>query len=743
MLVRPGHISTSSAGTALSIETHAPSGSLDPHALRLLVQRHLRLVGSVFAATLLAGVAFLILMPSRYTATAVVLVDPRQQRVVQSEAVLPGIGNDMLAVESQVEVIRSTGIARRVIDELNLAQDIDHVPSALTRVASALRALLPMLGASDREREEQRLMVRFEEDLRVQRRGQTYVLEIGYVSRDPERAAAVANAVARAYLDQQVTMKRDATTEASGWLDGRLADLRRQADAADRAVADYRAAHNLADTGDRSGQRQTLIEQQLADVNAQLVQARVKASDVQSRFDQVRRASPDAVGTGGLPEALQSPVILALRSQYAGTARNVAEMMQVYGPRHPAIRTGQAELDELRRQLSGELSRIAAGLRNELDSAKARVRTLEGSLKASKSQSADTDQDSVKLRELQREAEATRTVLAQSLLRYRETTEQQSLQAPDARVLSPASAPLRPSSPNAPLVLGLASLAGLVLGIGAAVAADRLTRTVRSTREIEDLLSLPVLALLPEVPQAALVGRPLRRGEPPLRAARDALDRFALDHPLSRFGEAVRGLAIRLRGARGDGSVMLVASALPGEGASTVAVNIARTTARGGTATLLIHADLRGPAGPGSRPGLFEALRDGTPPHALLRRDPDSGLQTLPAGLVDDPGRASQMLTGRAMDRVLATLRPSFELVVIDATPILSSVDSRALLDLADTALLVVAWADTPRDSLEAALDAAGLNADKFRGIVLNRVDLEGYRAHDDAPQVSAQAAAA
>ena len=740
MLVRPGHRSPAAAGTASPGDV--PGGILDPTVLVMMLRRRARLIASVFVATTLLGFGVVSLIPSRYTATAVLLVDPRQQRVLQSEAVLAGIGNDSAAVESQIEVIQSTTLARRVITELKLEDDADYAPSGLGAALARLRALLPGGGAAVRGDAMQRLVARFEDNLRVQRRGQTYVLEIGAVSRDPERAATIANAVVKAYLDGQVSLKRDATAEASGWLDGRLDALRRQADAADRAVADYKAAHNIVDTGDRAGQRQTLVEQQLADINGQLVQARVKRDDVQSRYDQVRRASPDSVGQGGLPEALQSPVILALRTQYAATARSVAEMTQVYGPRHPAIRTGQAELDELRRQLSGELGRIGIGLRNELESATARVRSLETALRSLKGQSADTDQASVRLRELLREADATRTVLSQFLLRYKETSEQQSLQVPDARVLSPASAPLRASSPNVPLLVGLFAVVGLALGVAAALLRERLSRSVRSVRELEDLLALPVLALLPGVTLPEVAPRLLRRGE--AGTLRGGLARYALDHPLSPFGEAIRGLAIRLRPSQAsEGAVLLVASAVPGEGSSTVTANVARVIARGGTATILVDADLRRTAAPGSPPGLYEAMRDGTSPLSYLRRDPDSGLLILPAGRVDDPGRASEMLTGRAMARVLGALRGKADAVVLDGPPILSSVDSRALLDLADVALLVVAWDETHRDSLAAAVDSAGLNADKFLGVVLNRVDPGTQATLDDGPAAASDAVAA
>lgn len=738
MLVRPGHLSLSSTEAAGVTESVAPDGVLDPRSLGLMMRRHIRLIGAILISAMFLATAVVVILPSRYTATAVLLIDPRQQRVVQSEAVLSGIGNDSAAVESQIEVIQSTTLARRVIEDLHLGDTADFKPSMLGQIVASLKSIVPGRHTGEPDAGTRRLVARFETNLKVQRRGQTYVIEVSYTAGDPDQAAEIANAVAKSYLNQQVTLKRDATQEASGWLDDRLDGLRRQTDAADRAVADYKAAHNLVDTGDRSGQRQTLVEQQLADLNAQLVQARIKQSDVQSRYDQISSASPDSVGNGGLPEALQSPVILALRTQYATAARGVAEMAQVYGARHPAIRTGQAEVDELRRQLASELGRIAMGLRNELESSKARVRSLDASVRSLKVQSAKTDQDSVKLHELQREAEATRTVLQQFLLRYKETSEQQSLQVPDARVLSPASPPLTPSSPNVPVLLGLFTVAGLGLAIAASVVVDRRSRAVRTAREAENLLALPVLALLPAVASAAGAGAGRRGGLAAVRPFldRQPLDRLALDHPLSRFGEAIRGLTIRLRSSVGeDAKVMLVASALSGEGTSTVAANIARVLARGGAGTLLIHADLRRASATETYPGLFDALRDGTSPMSKLRREPDSGLVILPAGRIDDPGRGSELLTGRAMGRIFAALRPEFDHIVVDAAPILSSVDSRALLDMADVALLVVAWDETRRDSLEAAVDSVGLNADKFRGIVLNRVDFSLYAMHDDMPQ--------
>lgn len=735
MLVRPGHLSQSQVDIADGFEDATPEGILDARSFVLLIRRHIRLIAFVTIVAILCGFAVLAFTHARYTATAVLLVDPREQHVMQSEAVLPGIGSDSAAVESQIEVIQSTTLARRVIDDLHLADTPEFQQTILGKIAEAAKARLSGGRAGDAVSAERRTMSRFQNNLRVVRRGQSYVIEVSFTSHDADQAAAIANALAKDYLAQQVTLKRDATRDASGWLDGRLDDLRRQANAADRLVADYKAAHGIVDTGDRSGQRQTLIEQQLADLNGQLVQARVKQTDAQSRYDQIKSASPDTVGTGGLPEALQSPVILALRTQAASTARSMAQLTQMYGPRYPAVLTGQAELAETRKALAAELGRIASGLRNELEAAKARVRALEVSLKALEVQSADTDQDTIKLRELQREADATHTLLQQFLLRYKETTEQQSLQVPDGRVLSPAMPPLTPSSPSALIVLGLCAIAGLLSGIGVAFLADRRSGAVRTAREVEGLLSLPVLALIPDV-TAQKSGGGRRRHDPAPESVR--IDRLALDHPLSRFGESIRGLSIRMRGPQNSRSrIVLVTSAVPGEGVSTVAANVAQVMARGGISTLLVQADLRRSVGTGAIRGLYDSLLYGLPPLSLVVDEPDSGLVLLPSGRIDNPGRASELLTSRAMEHVLDALRPKFDYIVIDATPLLATVDSHALLDLADAAVLVVAWDATRRESLEAAVNVVGINARKFEGVVLNKVNFALYAKHDELPQLA------
>ncbi len=397
-----------------------PSGNLlDPHHLYDVILRRRARIAKTFIILLLVFGALLALLTPRYSATAIVLVDPRQQRVLQSDTVLPGIGNDMAAVDSQVEVIQSAPIAIKVIKELKLDEDPEFGPSS--------NPLAALLRAFTDERQETRMrstLERFGNSLKVRRRGVTYILEIEFLSKSPERSAQVANAIAKAYVDQQEAARSGATSDASSFLGERLVQLRKQSTDADAAVARYKAERGLVNSGDR----RSVVEQQLAETNQQLVTASVRKEEIQSRLRQIEKAGANPAARSSLVEALSSPVITTLRAQYAVAAKTSAELAQSLGPRHPAVKNSNAELASINAQIDIEISRLATGVRNEFEAAQAREKSLQASLERLKVATASNDEASVQLRELEREAEAAQTILQRSLVRYKETTEQEGFQ---------------------------------------------------------------------------------------------------------------------------------------------------------------------------------------------------------------------------------------------------------------------------------------------------------------------------
>ena len=484
------------------------------------------LVGVVTLATVLVAGIALVVIPPRYKATTVVLVDPRQQRVTNSEVVISGIGADAAAVESQVELIESSALARKVIERLKLTQDPDFAKiSVLEQIGEGLLALAGQAPANTDERRLNRLVYKFQNGLNVRRRGLTYVLEISYTAKTPAKAALISGAVADAYLDDQRAAKAEITARASGWLGERIEGMRDQLRDAERAVADYKSANSMVDVT----QGNKLISRQIEDLTQQLALSRTRTAEAWARRERVEQVTRNTTDPAALAEALQSQTIAGLRTQLAEAARAEAESHALYGDRHPSRVAARAQLEGVRRQIDNELTRIVAGVRSDYQVASDRERSLERELTNLKEKFGETSQANVRLHELEREAQARRALFEQFLNRAKETSEQQSLQIADARIISPALVPLKQDRPPTVVLLIVAAVGGGILGLGLVLLMEQMARGLRTGAEIEEFLSLPCIATL-----AVRGQRPLG----PARLARPAL--AARERRAGRRGRAVR-----------------------------------------------------------------------------------------------------------------------------------------------------------------------------------------------------------
>ena len=280
----------------------------------------------------------------------------------------------------------------------------------------------------------------------------------------------LANAISSAYLAESKKSQATAARRATSDLSGRLKELQERLRNAENALAVYKAQNNFVGTQD------TLIsDQQLSASNQRLAAARALTLDAQARYDQIeasRRASTDA---GAIPEALQSPTIANLRAQYAEARKRYAELTSELGPLHPSLRQMEKQVEDLRRTINEEVERFAQSAKNDLTRARDYEASLNKALEAQKRQSVQLSQASVRLRELERDVEASRDVYQSFLKRSRETEEQESLNTSSARIIGEATVPQRRTFPPA---MSLLAMIGFVLGALAAsawiVAADRL-----------------------------------------------------------------------------------------------------------------------------------------------------------------------------------------------------------------------------------------------------------------------------
>lgn len=705
----------------------------DPRSLWMVLRWRASLIGLFALAMVAAAGVALFALPPKYKATTIVLVDPRQPRVTQNEAVIAGIGADAAAVESQVELIESSALARRVIARLNLDKDPDFVtPSLLERIAAGVLALFGSRPA-DSEQEISRLVNKFQRGLSVRRRGLTYVLEISYLSGDPAQAARLSGAVAEAYLEDQRLAKTEITARASTWLVDRIEEMRGRVRAAEEAVAAYKSANNIVDV--TQGNR--LVSRQVEDMTQQLALQRSRTADARARLERIQQGANRISDFAALSESLQSPVIANLRTQYTEAARLEAELSALYGSKYPGLVAVRAQLGDIRKQIDAEIARILIAVRNEYQVAAAHEASLEAGLASLKQQSAQYNEANVRLQELEREAQANRTLFEQFLNRAKETTEQQSLQIADARIISPALTPLKPDRPPTILLLLVAAGGGGVLGVGMVLVLERMRRGFRTADEIERLLSIPTLGILAGS-KAVAKGRDAASRQPLSRDGKPELVSRRFDDVAAASEanlQAIRAL-LRQGQSRQPCESLIILSALPGEGKTTFARNYAIACAYAGLRTLLIDGDIYTRSATRalgiSGAGLCEVVEGEVPLFSAMRKEPRSGLLVLGARSEAKTPKQPEELDGERIASVLEECRTHFDLIVIDSPAVLPTAGLVPLLKCADRALLIVEWERTDRQAVAEALNLLGRDVNKIAGAVLNKVPPQWYRFFDN-----------
>jgi succinoglycan biosynthesis transport protein ExoP len=476
------------------------------------VRRQFPIFVFVSASAIALGLVYLFTTPASYTSHAMLLIDSSKLRVLQQQqAPISDVPIDAAQVETQVEILKSENIGLSVVKELKLTDDPEFVEAG----GGLIGRIWGYLASSQEQTQTQltrTALASFLAKRRITRVGRTYVLDIDFTSLDSPRSAIIANAIADAYIVDQLEAKYQATRRASKWLQDRIKELRQQASDADRAVLDYKEKNNIVSVGGSTaggGGPRLLGEQQIEDMNTQLGSARAAAEEAKARLDRItavmKKDVPDATVDATVTDTLHSEVINRLRNQYLDLAGKEAIWSARYGANHLAAVNLRTQMNELRRSILDELGRIAQGYKSDYEIAKSRAEGLERNLERLVANSQVTNRDRLGLRDLESTAKVYNTLYDSFLQRYMEAIQQQSFPITEARVISAAAAPERRSGPLTFVVLGIAAAIGVMLSFCAAVLREAVDRVFRTTRQIEKLLGINCLAVLPRLAAPATI----------------------------------------------------------------------------------------------------------------------------------------------------------------------------------------------------------------------------------------------
>jgi len=723
--------------------------------IRLLWARKVAIISAALICACIAVAVGKMLSP-KYTASAQLYVDPRELQLVDRELTprAQDVSGLAMVVESQSRLITSNNVLLQVIRDTDLVKDPEFGGGAAGKgIFGSLLGLFgiePKPTAAEQQQIEMNTLDALNRHINVKKTDRTFIVDIDVWSHDPAKAAMLANAISKAYLTESKQSQADAARRATRDLSGRLKELQQRLRNAEEALATYKAQNNFVGSQDN-----LITDQQLSSSNQRLAAARAFTLDAQAKYDQIEASRKASTDPGAIPEALQSPTIANLRAQFADAKKRQAELQGELGPRHPALRQIDQQVEDLRRTIKEEIDRYAQAAKNDLARARDYEASLNKALDVQKHQSVQMSQASVRLRELERDVDASRDVYQSFLKRSRETEEQESLNTSSARVIGDATIPQRRTFPPAMSLLamigfmfgGLAAAAWIVAASQLAPGADPVrpraqpkddaarerpapvapARQLANTRPVPQpavsLVDKPVIAELQESDVVRTLGGIMKAGS--------TADVTRFGWPTLRGGPAQAAFpttmwemcATLAKRVNPDGMITLaVIGANDDHDRSVVALNVALATARGGARVLMIDAD-----------GTTHALSDKVAP--FVSREP-SRLAWIPIGIKaaatvsTENGITIQPVTrgrnaGDAIRRAIIHARSSgaYDLVILDGPATPWGAAERKQLEIPDGLVAVLPGHRDINDCMEdiiATLD--GLEG-KLVGVVVNELN--------------------
>ena len=690
----------------------------DPHLLDYLIilRKHQWLIMTFLLTVVTVVTIASFKMKPVYQATARVEVDREGQSLspFQDANSYDAYVDSENYIETQTKILQSETVALATIRSLDLARYPEF--GGDSRSGSQTRETVnssrpPILGV-------------FLSRLSVKRVPNSRLIDVGFEAQSAQLAAQVVNAHLRNYVEQNFRSKYDATTQASTWLSAELEELRIKVEKSEDARIAYERENQIW----QIDEKQDITTQKLSDLSKAVTEAETDLAEKEALYKIATSGNVDA-----LPAAQNSIVIQDLLKRRTDIEEQLNEATNQYGPNFPKVQRMISQQNELNDSLARARQTIVESVKEEFDTSRSHVEILEQNLDQQKSEANDLAEKLVQYHILQHDAESNKQLYDGLLQKLKEAGISAGLRSDNIHVVDPALIPSSPSRPQKARNILLAFLVGLVGGIGLALFREYLDDTVKSPDDVEVLTGLPSLAVVPALPGMSVGHGRLSRTPKGIaqNASGPRIEMLSFVQPKSQISEAFRALRTSLLLSQADHppQVILVTSALPREGKTTAAVNLAVTLAQLGDRTLLIDSDLR-------KPGIRRALEIATGKDAGLSSYlagvstldevtiPHPSIQNLVAMTTGPiPPSPADLLSSHRMREAITELRHQFKFIVIDSPPVMAATDAVLVSALTDGVLLVVRSGETPKEAFTRTRDLLAAVKCRLLGVVLNAVD--------------------
>lgn len=683
---------------------------------------------SVLAALVASG------MRPMYRASALLLIEQGKSRVVSIEEVYSQGLIQREYFQTQVEILKSEALARKVIQKLSLTTHSEYDPRQQERSWYS-RMLAELVDTPEPALLQQSDLVKavlpqFRRGLYVHLVRNSQLVQITFETHDKELAAKVPNALAEAYIDGDLESRMAMTQKATEWLRDRMGELRAKVDASEKALQDYRDRERIVDA---KGLALSGASRQLDELTRGLVEARQRRAEAESAYSMVQqiRGGKAQANYESIPAVLRHPLVQKMKEQEADAERRLGDAAKRYGPEHPKMIQARAEVESAKENSRKQIEIVVAGMARDYEAARANEAAIERALAQSKSDIQSFNRKEFQLGVLEREVQQNRNLYDMFVNRLKETSAAGGTQTTIARVVDPATPPAGPFAPVKKRIVLIAALVALIVSALLALLLDRISNTLNSTSDVEHRLGLPALGVLQKIKGFSKKGF--------------VSELAFFNDTQSTFAEAVRTVrtSVLMSALDDPHKVVVITSSVPEEGKTTLSFNLACALGQV-KKVLLVDGDLRRPkiAKLVGRDPKLMGLADLVAGQAQVSQcvffDERAGIHILSSGTV--PPNPLELLSSRRFQEVITKLRESFDIVVIDSAPLQLVSDAQILSQFASSVIYVVKADSTPYQVAQNGLKKLRRVGAPILGVVLNQLDLEkaekyygeysGYRSY-------------
>ncbi|MGA1865320.1 MAG: GumC family protein [bacterium] len=674
---------------------------------------------TVFIIILLTTIIVTLRKTPIYRATIKLQIDSENPNVISIDEVMNVSPSDRDYNQTQYKLLQSRKLAKAVIEELKLDENPEFFSEAAWGQSplNPIRILFSVFGKGSNPEEEDAakmsgLINAFLERLKVEPERNTRLVNVSFTGEDPEIITRIANTHARLFIEQNLLLKADVSTEAIEWLDQHLGQLKKTVEESETELHRYKEENNIVSLEEK----QNIIVQRLSDLNTAVTQAKTERIRLETVYNQITKYAGKEAVIESLPSVINNKLIQELKAKYITLQAEHRKVSQKLGNKHPHIIEITSEMKIIRDKIQSEVKKIIDSIKTEYEIALAQETVLKEALEEQKKEAIELNEKAIRYGVLKREAESNEQVFNMVLNRLKETDLTRGLKASNIRVIDPAEVPRRPIKPRKALNIFLAVIVGLMSGTALALFFEYLDDTVKTPEDLKRYFDIPFLGPIPhhDFEQCKIQKYP------------ELITHF---DPKSRVSEAYKGLRTSiLFSAPGEGGKsILVTSAGPKEGKSLTVANLAITLGQIGNRVCILDCDMRKPRlhkifRIPDEPGLSSILAGHATPEQVMQNGFIPGIKVVPCG--QKPPNPSELLGSTRMQVLIKTLKKDFDYIIIDSPPLAAVTDSVLLARISDGICMVIKGGDTSREVISRGMDLL-INAHaNILGAVINNIDV-------------------